>query len=81
VSWQETLDNFKNAITFTSTVFVPYQTDVIVNTTGEELCLSRGAVSTAILNRAGKEMQAEINKKRSKQALPHDTDKAICSFM
>lgn len=62
------------SLSLSSTVFVPYQTDVIVNTTGEDVYLSRGAVSRAVLYKAGKEMQAEITKKHSKlakQALPH----------
>ncbi|KAG7261000.1 hypothetical protein CRUP_032034 [Coryphaenoides rupestris] len=49
-------------------------TDVIVNTTGTNLDLSKGAVSNAILYKAGKEMQKEINKQQSKlvkQAIPH----------
>ncbi|CAL8340816.1 unnamed protein product [Boreogadus saida] len=47
-------------------------TDVIVNTTGENLCLSNGEVSKAILKKAGSIMQEEIDKKYkiAKKSLP-----------
>ncbi|CAL8372114.1 unnamed protein product [Arctogadus glacialis] len=47
-------------------------TDVIVNTTGDNLCLSNGEVSKAILKKAGSKMQEEINGKYkiAKASLP-----------
>ncbi|CAL8266083.1 unnamed protein product [Lota lota] len=41
-------------------------TDVIVNTTAENLCLSTGVVSKAILQKAGRKMQEEMDKKYRK---------------
>ena len=53
-------------------IFLPSQTDVIVNTTGGNLCLSKGAVSEAILKKAGRKMQEEIDKyKKSKTFFPN----------
>uniref|UniRef100_A0A8C5BSH0 Macro domain-containing protein n=1 Tax=Gadus morhua TaxID=8049 RepID=A0A8C5BSH0_GADMO len=48
------------------------ETDVIVNTTGDNLCLSNGEVSKAILKKAGSKMQEEIDKKYkiAKKSLP-----------
>ena len=52
-----------------SFIFLPSQTEVIVNTTGENLCLSSGAVSDAILKKAGRKMQEEIYKYRKPNTL------------
>uniref|UniRef100_A0A8C5ACR7 Macro domain-containing protein n=1 Tax=Gadus morhua TaxID=8049 RepID=A0A8C5ACR7_GADMO len=65
-------NHFHNASLSLSFIVLPSQTDVIVNTTGDNLCLSNGEVSKAILKKAGSKMQEEIDKKYkiAKKSLP-----------
>uniref|UniRef100_A0A8C4ZVG8 Macro domain-containing protein n=1 Tax=Gadus morhua TaxID=8049 RepID=A0A8C4ZVG8_GADMO len=66
------VNHFHNASLSLSFIVLPSQTDVIVNTTGDNLCLSNGEVSKAILKKAGSKMQEEIDKKYkiAKKSLP-----------
>lgn len=50
---------FRNGFQNLSLVFI-LQSDVIINTISEDLDLSKGAVSKAIINAAGPQLQAEI---------------------
>ena len=64
--------NIRSFSKFPHPLYSSPQTDVIVNTTGGNLCLSSGAVSEAILKKAGRKMQEEIDKyKKSKTFFPN----------